>query len=141
MSMDSLRRLVETRIESVFKPAYLNTSIYYDNVPFTEVRTEAGFFRINFMESMGMQANLGTTSVDRFMGLLNLSMFVKEDTGTVKLNTELEAMAALFKKQTFTLVDGAYVTFRVPAYISMPVQRGYANRTSRIPYTRNETPD
>lgn len=142
MSLDAQRSFFETRIENEFKPLYPDFGVYYDNVVFTENRlTMDGFVRVFMIEGMGWQANLGRESHDRHAGELNLSCFVKEDTGTAMLNDMVTALAGLFKKRTFLLPDGSYTTLRVPTYVTMPVQRGYANRIARIPYIRNEPAD
>lgn len=141
MSIETMREMVEVRMNTLFTATYPNTPIFFENVPFTEDRSNAAFIAVWIVHGDGRQANIGSTSVDRYMGELRLGYFLKEDTGTVKVNNELEYAAGLFKKQQFTLDDNAYVTFRVPSYIMMPVQRGYMHRTARIDFTRNEPAD
>lgn len=141
MSLETMRVHVETRLNTLFPATYPNTPIYFENVPFTEDRTLDAFLAVWILHAGSMQANIGTTSVDRHMGEVRLGYFLKENMGTKKMNVELQFVAGLFKKQQFTLTDNAYVTYQTANFITMPKQRGYMHRQARISFVRNEPPD
>ena len=99
MSFEAQRAAIET---------YLNlnwhtTEIHYDNVPFVHEDTTKPYINLIIIPAEMEQTGMGgTTNNYRVYSVVQIDIFVPEDTGTKTIATYTDTLIALFRGQTLS---------------------------------------
>jgi len=136
MSYESMRVKVEQVTQNAFAASYPAVPIKFMNVRFTQ--PEGMWVNLHIVEGNSIPASMGITAVDRHIGFVQMDVFAPLNTGTAQADKVAEFAGGLFRRQDWTLSDGAYIRFKVPQYRFMGADSGFARFMMRIPYWRDE---
>lgn len=136
MSLDSHRKQAESAILSAMTAAYPSVKIKFQNANFRQPETPwIAFF---MLDGKSLQANLGASSVDRHVGLVQIDVQVPNNSGTKNGNAIAEFCGNVFRKTRVVLDDGAVVRYRTPEFTSLGEQVGFYRIMCRVAYWRDE---
>jgi len=137
MSLETQRKLVQTRTAAFMAANYPGVPVEYPNVPFNQ--PQGRFVSLEDEETQSFRANLGANYTVRHLGVFSLEVYVPVNTGMSAANTLAEALGKHFQERDFTLEDGARLTFRAASPRPQGAKRkGFASVRVVIPYFRDE---
>lgn len=128
MSLDADNLAIEARFETQWA---LTTPVAYMNVEFTPPR-DAPWVRLTVLPGGEGQIELGNPSLDRHVGLIDVSVFTPEGSGTKQARELAEQAAAIFRKANFS-----GILCRNPDVTTVGIIDGWMQLAVRIPYQRD----
>ena len=137
MSVNALRKHVETRLSTQLAITNPTVKIKYENVKFNQPSNQT-YVSIYLLEGDSFQASLGTSFTERHVGVLQVDIMTPEGTGTQSRNALAETIGGFFRRNQALLEDGSYVQFRVPRYTSLGNEGLFDRIAVSIPYYRDE---
>ena len=122
MSFSDERRAIEERLSSGFSAL----PIKHENVPFKPPRNSP-YIALTILSGEGLNASIGTDrALLRHAGVIQLDIFVPEDTGTEISRTHGDTLSDLFKNVQFEAGSSGRITTRVPSYSTLGVENAVA---------------
>lgn len=132
-AFDDERRAFEARLSANFT----TLPIKYENVPFKQPAT--AWVAITVIPAGGERISIGTTvKRHRYVGNLQIDIFVPEDTGTSAARGYADTIDIIFRDQQFSAGVSGTITCRTPTYISGGVQDGYYRAILNVAYYRDK---
>ena len=132
-AFDDERRAFEARMSANFSAL----PIKYENVPFNQPVT--GWVAFTIIPVGGDRITIGTTVKRyRYIGNLQIDIFVPEDTGSAVCRAHADTIESIFRDQQFSAGVSGTITCRTPAYITGGVGGGYYRGILNIPYQRDK---
>ncbi len=127
------RRAFEVRLADNFTAL----PIKYENVPFPQPVT--GWVDIIIISAGGGRISVGTTvKRHRYVGNVQINIYVPEDTGTAACRAHADTIDAIFRDQQFSDANSGTITCRTPAYVPGDVVNGFYFGILSIPYQRDK---
>lgn len=136
MSYSSMRQKVDSVIINGLSTNYPGMALMIPGVRFT--KSPDTYVAFWYLEGDGMQAEIGYTSINRHIGILQLDVVTLENLGFGELDEIAQYLASLFNKKTFSLTDSAILRFRVPSFKDIPATEGRNRKMVSIAYWRDE---
>lgn len=140
MSVESMRRFVETTITTQLALTHPNVKIKYENVKFAP-RPNDMYVAAYIIEGDSFQASLGNRFVERHVGIVQVDIMTPEGQGTSTRNILADRIGEIFRRLKATLVDGSYLQFRVPRATPLGNEGLYDRMAVSIAYYRDERYD
>ncbi len=132
-AFDDERRAFEARLAANFTAL----PIRYENVPFNQPTT--GWVAITVIPAGGDRISVGTTvKRHRYLGNLQIDIFVPEDSGTSTARGHADTIEAIFRDQQFSAGVSGTITCRTPTYVTGGVENGYYRAILTTPYQRDK---
>ena len=136
MSTETTRLAVETLFQSEMAAHLPEVTILYQNA---DSNAPQGLHvSLWLMEGRAHEANIGNRTVDRHVGVVQVTVAMPVRTGTSKGNQIADFVGLIFRNKQIRLEDGALLRFRIPSNSYQGDVGGYAHVTVRIPYWRDE---
>ena len=139
MSLDLMRKRIETVVTNAMAIQYPAITIKYENVRFTPP-AKAKYIAIYILDGQSVQAELGDNAVIRYPGIVQVDCLAPEDTATSGLNVMAQFIADTLKRKNYQLEDGAFLKLRTPAIKSLGTNAGWNRKVVTIDYLRDEQP-
>ncbi len=132
-AFDDERRAFEARLAANFT----TLPIKYENVPFDQPTTP--WIAITVLPAGGERISIGTTvKRHRYVGNLQIDIFVPEDTGTSAVRGYADTIDTIFRDQQFSAGSSGTITCRTPAYVPGGVKDGYYWAILTVAYYRDK---
>lgn len=128
MTLDADNIAIESRFETQWG---LTTPVAYMNVEFDPPRGSP-WVRLSVLPGGEGQIELGNPSLDRHVGIIDVSIFTPEGKGTKQARELAEQAAAVFRKASFS-----GILCRNPDVTTVGVMDGWHQITVRVPYQRD----
>ncbi len=133
-AFDDERRAFEARMAAQFTAL----PIKYENVPFKQPTT--GWVDFQILPAGGGRISVGTTvKRHRYLGNLQIDIYLPEDTGSSDARSHADTIEAIFRDQQFSAGDSGTITCRTPVYVKGGIVKGYLRGILSIPYQRDKT--
>jgi len=136
MSLETQRKLLETRLRDFMTANHPSIPVAYTNAPFEQ--PDGPFVAIRIKEAGAVRANLGPNFVVRLEGDLEITVYQPENTGSALANTVANGIGRHFQERDHQLEDGARLTLRAASYPPAADRRGFAGVGVKVPYFRDE---
>jgi len=138
MSVESTRIAVETLFQAGMTTLFPLVPLIFPNA---DDNTPAGMHAsIYLLEGRGHEANIGNRTVDRHVGIVQVTIACPVRSGTSQGNAVADGVGNMFRNKQLPLIDGALLRFRIPSFSFVADVAGYAHILVRIPYWRDELP-
>lgn len=137
MSLDLMRQYVEVRLTNLLASSNPGMKIKYENVKFDQPSGQA-YVSIYIIEGDSFRTNLGSSLVERHVGVLQIDIMTPEGTGTSARNQLADTIGGFFREQEAGFVDGSYVKFRNPRNTSLGNEGLFDRIAVSITYRRDE---
>lgn len=137
MSSNSMRKYVENRLIDKMALLYPTWGVKVPNVKFEVPNQYVDYF---LLEGDSMQIILGNKTRVRQVGVLQIDVYVQEDSGMGDMNDVAQYVADTFMRRAARLEDSAAVTFKVPVFKDMGKFNGFYRKIVSVPWFRDEPP-
>ncbi len=132
-AFDDERRAFEAR----FAANFTALPIKYENIPFDQPVT--GWVAITVIPAGGGRSSIGTTvKRHRYVGNLQIDIFVPEDTGTSAARSHADTIDTIFRDQQFSAGVSGTITCNTPVYVTGGVEDGFYRAILTTPYHRDK---
>jgi hypothetical protein len=134
MSFDAERRAIEERL----KAGWTRSDVYivFDNVRSSRPEGQS-WIRLTILNGSARQADLANV-MHRHTGVIDVGVFVPENTGTAIARQIAGDVAALFKRATFEAGSAGRIRTRVPSIIRRGNNDGWYQLNVSVEYWRDE---
>ena len=134
MSFSDERQAIESRLDNGFSAV----PIKYENVPFDPPKGSP-YIALTILSGNGINASIGTDRpLLRHAGIIQLDIFVPEDTGTEVARTHADSLDTLFKNVQFSAGSSGLITTRVPFYTTLGIEQGWYRAVLSVAYQRDK---
>lgn len=140
MSLESMRKYVETTLTTELASTHPSVKIKYENVKFVPV-SGGTYVAIYILDGDAFQASLGNRFTERHVGVLQIDIMSPEGSGTTYRNSLADRISSIFRRLNSLLVDGSYLQFRVPRTTALGNEGLYDRLAVSISYYRDEKYD
>lgn len=137
MSLESMRRAVETRLTTQLTLTHPTVKIKYENVKFVQPKN-VPYVSVFIIEGDSFQANLGKSFTERHIGIVQIDIMTPEGVGTNIRNQLADRIGAIFRRYQESLLGGGYVHFRTPRNTPLGNEGLFDKMAVSIPYIRDE---
>lgn len=110
MSFDQARAAAFDAFKTEFGTAYPAVKIYFENQPFKQPVGE-DWVSIAFIPNVSQRANIGTTKNFHHYGVLNVNVYVRENTGTALMHAMADKVFTILCDRDWSLADGKLTTY------------------------------
>lgn len=140
MSIESMRKFVETTLTNQLALTHPTVKIKYENVKFIQ---PSGVIYVStfLLEGDAFQASLGNKFVERHVGVLQIDIMTPEGIGTAGRNSLADRISEIFRRLNSLLDDGAYVQFRIPRSTALGNEGLFDRMAVSVSYYRDEKYD
>ncbi|MEO7017967.1 MAG: phage tail terminator-like protein [Leifsonia sp.] len=137
--LDSVREEVTRQLSTALAASiYSDIAVWYPNRPIVQ-KDGTIWIRLTFIGGDGIQANLGPTAVERFVGIIQMEVVFPESSGTKKANDITDFLGKLFSRKQFYSDANNRVTCKVPKFMMINgVVDGTMRNIARVAYRRDE---
>lgn len=125
MGLSTVRRDIEKRVQD----NWVTTRVQYENVKFTEPKTNENWARLRIFEESANRMNIGQPPRHRHTGLIILELYVPENTGTDEIRTMADTFSDLFREAAFNGIQ-----CRAPNATPVGVINGWYRYNVTVPY-------
>jgi len=133
MSFADERQAIEGRLAA----NYSSTSIKYENVPFNQPASSA-WVSLEILSGDGGQASLGgAQAIHRYGGVIQITIYTPEDTGTDAARTIADILEPIFRQKQFSQDNSGVIHTATPSFYSLGVVGGWYRSVVSIPYFRD----
>jgi len=136
MSLETQRKLIETRLRDYMVANHPTIPVAYGNAPFSQ--PDGVFVAVEIKEAGAVRANLGPNYTVRLDGNVEITVYQPENTGISAANTIAAGLGRHFQERDHLLEDGARLTFRAASYPPAGDRRGFTGVVVKLPYFRDE---
>ena len=136
MSFADERRAIETRMQSNW--THSSVPIQFDNVPSHRGNPTDPWVRLTIMNGDARVAALGN-SLHRHGGLIDIDVFVKENSGTAGARVYADSAAAIFKQVTLSAGSSGTIKTGVPRIVRVGARDGWYQLKVSVGYRRDES--
>lgn len=134
MSFDDERAAIETR----FSDNFTDLPIKFENASFTEPMGTP-WVALTILGGIGKQASLNTNPLNRYVGIIQIAIFVAPDTGTATARDHADAIEAIFRNVQFSSGSSGTITTRTPFLSTVGVEGGWHQMVVSVLYQRDRT--
>lgn len=128
------RRAIETR----FSSNYTDTVIKWENLPFDQQTT--AHVALKVLPAGASRPSIGTTKpYHRYTGIIQVDIFVPENTGTDDARGYADTIEAIFRDAQFSAGDSGTITCGTPFYTTLGPKNGWHMSAVTIPYHRDKS--
>lgn len=110
MSFDQAREAIFETFKTEFGTAYPSTKVYFENQPFEQPKG-APWVSIAFLPNVSHRAALGPGNQFHHLGVLNVNVYVPENTGTKVMHQMGDKVFNILADREWSLAAGALTTY------------------------------
>lgn len=129
---DDCTKAVEIRLNA----GWTTTPIRYENVAFIE--TNEPYVALYVLDGEGHQISLGTVALRRWVGVIFVQIFVKQDTGSRLAKSYANTIGALFDRAEFSVGVSGLIRCRVPSIHEVGITNGWYQINVSVPFIRDK---
>lgn len=134
MSFSDERRAIETRLADNFSAL----PIWYENQKF-DIPAGTPWVKITILNGAGRQASINSSPLQRYVGVIQIDVFVKQDSGTATARTHADTIEAIFRNAQFSAGSSGTITCRTPSITPVPDQDEWYQLSVSVSYHRDVT--
>ena len=133
MSFNDERAAIEGR----FASGYSNTPIQFEDIPFAQPST--AWVALTILSGAGINTSIGgTRQVQRFAGIIQIDVYIPEDTGTKPARDIADLVDPIFNNAQFSFGSSGTITTFVPSYQTLGVENGWYHAVVSVAYQRTK---
>jgi len=134
---DDERKVLETRFSTLW-PTLGNTKVRYENIPWTEPKTEKTWVAFTIVTAEAEQVSLGDSARSRYGGSVIIQVFQKERTGTGDALRLAGQAADIFRRLEICEDESGLIRFRIPSKVTVGINNGWFQVNVNCPYFRDQ---